>query len=502
VLRLEGITKRFPGVRSLDAVDLDVAAGEVHALVGENGAGKSTLIKVIAGAYQPDAGAIEFAGERRVWARPQAARAAGIHVIYQELVLFPELTVAENVMIGDAPRNRLGLIDHRTMRRRAAEVLGGLGIALDPRMPVKHLSVADQQMLEIAKALIGDARLLILDEPTAVISGREAELLFERMRRLRDRGAAIIYISHRLEEVFRVADRVTVLKDGCKVGTWPLAAIDRARLVASMVGRELADIYPPKTGALERSRPVLEVEGLTVGDRVRDVSFDLYPGEVLGIAGLVGAGRTILAHALFGSLPWTSGVVRLDGTPYRPAAPGDAIGRGVAFLTEDRRAEGLLLNLQVAPNITPPALAEVTHGLLLDVRAEQRIGEQEITRYAIATRSPRDEVVTLSGGNQQKVLFSRWARACHKVLILDEPTRGVDVGAKVEIYRIIRGLAEQGVGVIMISSELPEIIGMCDRFVVMREGLVSGELAGADATEEAIMELATAHPAGAREAAA
>ena len=356
MLRIEGITKRFPGVLSLDAVDFDVAAGEVHALVGENGAGKSTLIKVIAGAYQPDAGTIEFAGERRVWASPQAARAAGIHVIYQELVLFPELTVAENVMIEQAPRNRLGLIDHRAMRRRATEVLAELGIALDPRMPVKHLSVADQQMLEIAKALIGDVKLLILDEPTAVISGREAELLFERMRRLRDRGAAIIYISHRLEEVFKVADRVTVLKDGRRVGTWPLAAIDRARLVASMVGRELADIYPAKAGAVERSRPVLEVEGLTAGDRVRDVSFQLYPGEVLGIAGLVGAGRTILAHALFGSLPWTSGVVRLDGAPYRPAAPGDAIARGVAFLTEDRRAEGLLLNLQVAPNITPPAL--------------------------------------------------------------------------------------------------------------------------------------------------
>jgi ABC-type sugar transport system ATPase subunit len=502
VLRIEGITKRFPGVLSLDTVDFDVAAGEVHALVGENGAGKSTLIKVIAGAYLPDAGTIEFAGERRVWASPQAARAAGIHVIYQELVLFPELTVAENVMIGDAPRNRLGLIDHRTMRRRAAEVLGGLGIALDPRTPVKHLSVADQQMLEIAKALIGDASLLILDEPTAVISGREAELLFERMRRLRARGTAIIYISHRLEEVFKVADRVTVLKDGRRVGTWLLAAIDRARLVASMVGRELAAIYPAKAAAIDRSRPVLEVEGLSAGDRVQGVSFLLYPGEVLGIAGLVGAGRTILAHALFGSLAWTSGVARLDGTPYRPATPGDAIARGVAFLTEDRRAEGLLLNLQVAPNITPPALAEVTNGLLLDSRAEQKIAEREIARYAIAARSPKDEVVTLSGGNQQKILFSRWARACHKVLILDEPTRGVDVGAKVEIYRIIRGLAEQGIGVIMISSELPEIIGVCDRVVVMREGMLTGELAGAEATEEAIMEIATAHPANAREAAA
>jgi ribose transport system ATP-binding protein len=494
VLQLSGITKRFPGVLSLDAVDFDVAAGEVHALVGENGAGKSTLIKIIAGAYQPDGGTITFAGERRAWPSPQAARATGIHVIYQELVLFPELSVAENVMFGAAPRNRLGLIDHRAMRRRAQAALAELSVELDPRARVKHLSVADQQMLEIAKALIGDARLLILDEPTAVISGREAELLFERVRRMRKRGAAIIYISHRLEEVFQLADRVTVLKDGRRVGSWRMGEIDRGGLVASMVGRELANIYPKKAEPRARAEPVLEVEGLNAGERVRGVSFKLHPGEVLGIAGLVGAGRTILAHALFGSLRWTKGAVRVDGKPYRPTSPADAIAHGIAFLTEDRRAEGLLMNLELAPNITAPTLAEVTSGVRLDVRAEQRIAEQEIARYAIAARSARDQVVTLSGGNQQKTLFSRWVRACNRVLILDEPTRGVDVGAKVEIYRIIRSLADQGIGVIMISSELPEIIGMCDRVLVMREGMLAGELAGNDTTEEAIMALATAHP--------
>jgi ABC-type sugar transport system ATPase subunit len=501
VLQLSGITKRFPGVLSLNGVDFDVAAGEVHALVGENGAGKSTLIKIVAGAYQPDGGTITFAGERRAWPSPHAARAAGIHVIYQELVLFPELSVAENVMFGAAPRNRLGLIDRRTMRRRAQAALAELGVELDPRARVKQLSVADQQMIEIAKALIGDARLLILDEPTAVISGREAELLFERVRRMRARGAAIIYISHRLEEVFQLADRVTVLKDGRRVGSWPMGEIDRGGLVASMVGRELADIYP-KAEARVRAEPVLEVEGLSAGERVRGVAFKLYPGEVLGIAGLVGAGRTVLAHALFGSLPWTTGAVRVDGKPYRPTSPADAIAHGIAFLTEDRRAEGLLMNLELAPNITTPTLAEVTSGLRLDVRAEQQIAEQEIARYAIAARSPRDQVVTLSGGNQQKILFSRWVRACNKVLILDEPTRGVDVGAKVEIYRIIRELADRGIGVVMISSELPEIIGMSDRVLVMREGMLSGELAGNDATEEAIMAFATVHPARLAEAAA
>ncbi len=494
MLELRGITKRFPGVLSLDAVDFEVAAGEVHALVGENGAGKSTLIKIIAGAYQPDGGTLTFAGERRVWASPHAARAAGIHVVYQELVLFPELTVAENVMFGAAPRNRLGLIDYRARHRQAQTVLAQLGVEVDPRALVKHLSVADQQMIEIAKALVGEARLLILDEPTAVISGREAELLFERVRRLRARGAAIVYISHRLEEIFQIADRVTVLKDGRRVGSWPLAAIDRGRLVASMVGRELADIYPGKRKAPAQGEPVLEVEGLGAGERVQGVSFKLHPGEVLGIAGLVGAGRTVLAHALFGSLPWSAGAVRVGGQPYRPASPADAIAQGIAFLTEDRRAEGLLMNLELAPNITPPTLGQVSSGVRLDLGAEQRIAADEIARYQIAARSPRDQVVTLSGGNQQKVLFSRWVRACSRVLILDEPTRGVDVGAKVEIYRIIRDLAERGIGVIMISSELPEIIGMCDRILVMREGLLSGELAGGDATEEKVMALATAHP--------
>ena len=498
MLQASGIIKQFPGVLSLDAVNFDVAAGEVHALVGENGAGKSTLIKVIAGAYQPDGGTITFDGAERHWANPQAARKAGIHVIYQELVLFPELTVAENIFIGEEPRNRFGLIDYRTMYRRAGEVLAELGVAIDLHTPVKHLSVADQQMVEIAKALVGETKLLILDEPTAVISGREADLLFERVRALRERGVAIVYISHRLEEIFSIADRVTVLKDGQRVGTWPIDGIDHDGLVTSMVGRELADIYPAKPARVDRTSPVLAVNNLTAGARVKGVSFSLFAGEILGVAGLVGAGRTELAHALFGSLPIDGGDMTIDGRVYKPSSPTDAIDHGIGFLTEDRKAEGLLMNLELAANISAPRLADVTRGLRLDFAAERKIANDEITKYAIAARSPRDAVFNLSGGNQQKILFSRWVRACHKILILDEPTRGVDVGAKVEIYRIMRGLAEQGIGVIMISSELPEIIGMCDRVIVMREGLFTGELDGADAEETRIMALAT----GQQEAAA
>ena len=502
MLHVSGITKRFPGVLSLDAVDFDVQPGEIHALVGENGAGKSTLVKVIAGAHAPDQGTIRFDGRAVAWANPHQARAAGIHVIYQDLVLFPELSVAENVFIGQEPRNRWGLIDTARMHRRAREVLAELGVEIDARARVKRLSVADQQMVEIAKALIGDTKLLILDEPTAVISGREADLLFARMRALRARGVAIVYISHRLDEIFAIADRVTVLKDGRLAGTLPIGSIDRARLIALMVGRPLTDIYPPKPAAIARQAPVLEADGLSAGERVRGVGFALYPGEVLGIAGLVGAGRSELAHALFGSVPVRKGRMRLAGEPYAPRSPAEAIARGVGLLTEDRKAEGLLLNLELAPNITAPRLDQITVRGLLDLSRELAIAGEEIAKYAIAAPSARARMVNLSGGNQQKALFSRWVRACHKVLILDEPTRGVDVGAKVEIYHIIRRLAASGVGVIMISSELLEILGLCDRILVMREGRISGELAANQASEEGIMALASLHPGAAVETAA
>ncbi|MEM6677183.1 MAG: sugar ABC transporter ATP-binding protein [Pseudomonadota bacterium] len=492
MIRLDGITKVFPGVKSLDNVTFEARAGEIHALLGENGAGKSTLIKTMAGAYIPEAGTIEFDGERRAWSLPKEAKDAGIHIIYQELMLFPEMTVAENIFIGEAPRGRFGLIDYRTMYARAAEALDRLGHHLDPRALIKDLSVADQQMVEIAKALVGDTKLLVLDEPTAVISGREAELLFDRVKRLRDQGVCIIYISHRLEEIFAIADRVTVLKDGQYVGTREIGDLNRDQLVAMMVGRELADIFPVKKGPHADTAPVLTVRDLQAPPKVKDVSFDLYPGEILGLAGLVGAGRSEVAHAIFGSMPRTDGAVTLGGEAFNTPTPRAAIDRGLGFLTEDRKGEGLMMLLDMAANVTAPVLPEFTTPLGLDRGHEILAAEDEIRRFRIAIPGPKYGVKQLSGGNQQKILFGRWTRACRRVLILDEPTRGVDVGAKVEIYEIIRKLADEGVGILVISSELPEIVGLCSRVLVMREGLITGEVTGGDINEETIMQYATA----------
>jgi ABC-type sugar transport system ATPase subunit len=491
MIELKGISKSFPGVKSLDRVDFEARSGEVHALLGENGAGKSTLIKTIAGAYRPEEGTIRFDGQERVWSSPKEAADAGIHVVHQELVLFPDLSVAENVFLAHRPLTRWSLVDHKAMRERTAEALARLGHRLDPRMPVRNLSVADRQMVEIAKALVGEVRLLVLDEPTAVLSGREAELLFERVRKLRSEGVCVIYVSHRLDEIFALADRVTVLKDGRLVGTREVRDLDRDGLVAMMVGRELTDIYPAKR-ARSGPEPVLSVRHLSSPPRVRDVSFDLFPGEILGLGGLMGAGRSEVAHALFDSVLRASGEVLLDGRAFAPRSPRQAIQAGLAFLTEDRKAEGLLLNLDVAANVTAPTLSHYTRAGGLDRQAEARAAAEEIGRFRIAVPSPWHGVAGLSGGNQQKVLFARWSRVCGKVLILDEPTRGVDVGARAEIYEIVRQLAESGLGVLLISSDLPELIGLCDRVVVMREGATTGEVEGASVTEHAIMQLATA----------
>lgn len=491
MIELSGITKSFPGVKSLDDVRFEARAGEIHALLGENGAGKSTLIKTIAGAYVPDAGTLRFDGEERRWTSPREAKDAGIHVIYQELLLFPDLDVAENIFIGRTPRNRFGLIDRKAMAKAADVILRRLGHRLDPTAKVGSLSVADQQMVEIAKAISGDVKLLILDEPTAAISGREAELLFERMRGLRDAGVCLIYISHRLEEIFATADRVTVLKDGRYVGTAPVGDLDTDRLVAMMVGRKLEDIFPRKAGAAHGAAPVLSVRNLAMPPWVSDVSFDLRPGEVLGLAGLVGAGRTETAHAVFGSSRKTSGTVCLDGRELVGNDPRASVDAGLGFLTEDRKGEGLHMLLDVAANISSPRLGGLPALRRLDRGDEIATAAADIARFRIAVPGPTHGVRALSGGNQQKILFARWAAAGHRVLILDEPTRGVDVGAKVEIYRIIRQLADKGVGILVISSELPEVIGLCDRVVVMREGSTTGEVSGPEVTEAAIMRLAT-----------
>jgi ABC-type sugar transport system ATPase subunit len=490
MLSVTAISKSFPGVKSLQDVDFSVGAGEIHALVGENGAGKSTLIKIISGAYVPDQGEIELNGDKVAWTGPREAQGAGIHVIYQELVLFPELTVAENVFINDQPLTRFGIIDYRLMERRADDVLRRLGAKIDVRRRVNELTVADQQMVEIARALVGSVKVLILDEPTAVISGREVDLLFDRLIALRAAGVAIIYISHRLEEIFRIADRVTVLKDGVRVATRPVTGVNRDQLISLMVGRPLSDVFPPRRAIPQEAPVLLRAEGIRVGTRVRNASFTLKSGEIVGLAGLVGSGRTELAQAIFGGVPFDAGKVEIEGTVFAKTSPRSSIEAGVGLLTEDRKGEGLLMHLSVAANIVAPRLSEIARGPFIDLRAEYRIGAQEIARFSVAASGPQAVVAGLSGGSQQKVLFSRWVRACRRVLLLDEPTRGVDVGAKVEIYRIIRQLADSGFAILMISSELLEIVGMCDRALVMCEGAITGELAGGAITEEAIMTLA------------
>jgi ribose transport system ATP-binding protein len=478
-------------VTSLDGVDFAVDAGEIHALVGENGAGKSTLAKVIAGAYRPDSGALEFDGRPAQWKSPKAARKAGIHVIYQELILFPDLSVAENVFVGQEPTGVTRLINYRRMREQAASILRSLGAELEVDEKTGNLSVADQQIVEIAKAMVGKVRLLILDEPTAVLSGREADTLFDRLTRLKGQGLAIVYISHRLEEIFRLADRVTVLKDGKLVGCEKVGKIDRRSLIRMMVGRDLKDLYPKRPESRPTGRPVLEVRNLSVGHRVKNVSFNLHSGEVLGLAGMVGSGRTELALAIFGALPIVSGSISIDGQVKRRVSPRLSIDSGLALLTEDRKGEGLLLQLDVAANITAPRLVDITRNGFLSLSAEREVAQKQMTKFSIKAPAPSASVANLSGGNQQKILFGRWTRICDRVLLLDEPTRGVDVGSKAEIYRIIREAADTGRGILMISSELPELIGMCDRVIVMRQGEFTGELKAPEITEESIMHLVT-----------
>jgi len=495
MLKLSNITKSFPGVRALSGINLEIRAGEIHALVGENGAGKSTMIKIIAGAYQPDGGEIEFDGHRLQAVTPASAKRAGIHVIYQEFVLFPHLSVAENIFLGYERTGRFGLVDHKQTRRDAVELLARLGVDIDPDRMVSELTVADQQMVEISKALVHKVKLLILDEPTAVISGREADLLFARLKALKAEGVAIIYVSHRLEEIFQIADRVTVFKDGEHVTTTEIKNVNREKLISLMVGRDLKDIFPPKRPAASFGKVVLKAAHISVEGRVKSASLELRAGEITGLAGMVGAGRTEMAMGLFGGLPVQSGTVTVDGETFTKMTPALAIEKGIGFVTEDRKGQGLAMQLDVASNITAANLSAVTKGGLIDHSQETAIAKQEIGKYRIACRGPATSVATMSGGNQQKVIVARWARTCRKVLILDEPTRGVDVGAKTEIYKIMNELAAQGIAILMISSELPEVIGMSDRVIVMREGVVSGELNGAEINEQAIMSLATQHTA-------
>jgi ribose transport system ATP-binding protein len=480
-LEMRGISKTFPGVKALNDVQLQAWGGEVLALMGENGAGKSTLMKILSGAYQADPGGeILIDGKPVAITDPIGAKRHGISIIYQELALAPNLTVAENIYLGSEP-SRAGRVDRAAMREGCRSILERLGTPFSADTQVGGLSIAEQQLVEIARALHGQSKILVLDEPTTALSSRETDRLFALVRQLRSEGIALIYISHRMAEIYELADRVSVLRDGGYVGTLDRDALNAEALVKMMVGRDLTTFYT-KTHDPRGSRGpvVMEVRGITDGGRrVHPCSLQLHRGEVLGIAGLVGSGRTELARLIYGADPKSAGEVLLDDIPMTIRAPEDALGSGIAYLTEDRKALGLFLDLSCATNINLGVISrDARLGGILDWSIWRRRASLAFEALRVRAASPQVLVGSLSGGNQQKVLLSRWLEISPKVLILDEPTRGVDIGAKSEIYRIIDDLAKQEIGIIVISSELAEIIGICDRVLVMREGRIAGEVGG------------------------
>lgn len=489
LIEVKGISKSFPGVVALDDVSFSCRAGEVHAIVGENGAGKSTMMKILAGAYEPDQGDILIEGKSVRLASPRDAQELGISIIYQELNLLPDMNLAQNVFLGRESHGRLHMIDDRDQQEHARELLRRLGIDLDPRTRLGQLSVAQQQMVEIAKALSLNARLVIMDEPSAPLGGRDLDYLFDIIRALKDQGVSVIYISHRIAEVFQVADRVTVFKDAKSVGTFPIEAIDRGSLVRMMIGKTFSETFPPR--GRETGSEVLSVEGLTVGHELTDVSLEVRAGEIVGISGLVGSGRTRLAHAIFGSSRRDAGVIKIHGKPVSIRSPNHALIHRMGFLTEDRNAEGLILGQDVIKNAALPSL-ETRQRWGIVQRAQER-HEVAATTVDLQLRAPSlsTDVENLSGGNRQKVVLAKWLISHPDLLIFDEPTRGIDVGAKGEIWQLMRNLANQGKAILMISSELPEIIGMSDRIYVMHNGRIVGERSGDEADEEEVMMLAT-----------
>jgi ribose transport system ATP-binding protein len=482
---MRGIQKSFLGVRVLHGVDLDLRAGEVHALMGENGAGKSTLMKVLAGVYQADAGSVELDGTPVTFTHPLEAQQAGVSTVFQEFNLLPERTVAENVFLGREPRRR-GLVDAGRMNADTAALLADLGLdALTPDRRVRTLSVAGQQIVEIVKALSYDARIISMDEPTAALADEEVELLYGLVRTLRERGVAILYVSHRLKEIFDLSDRVTVLKDGALVDTVETKDITSDELVRKMVGRPITSFFPDKLPGTETGAVRLRITG-GGNEQLDGIDLEVRAGEITALAGLQGSGRTEIAHALFGVARFTRGVVELDGKPVRPRSARQAVRAGLALVTEDRKAEGLALNQSVAANAR----------LVLDAVLPRQAGRRArqvpgiLSSLELVSQGGDQEVRFLSGGNQQKVVLAKWLATDPAVMVLDEPTRGIDVGAKQKVYTLMRELSARGVAILMISSELQEVIGMADRIVVLRDGRVAGELpAGSD--EESVMKVAT-----------
>ncbi len=487
-LVLTGITKRFPGVTALDDVSFDVRAGEVHAFMGENGAGKSTLMKIGAGIHKPDAGHIEVEGARVTLGSPSDATDLGIHTVFQELTVLDNLDVGQNILIGQEPMRGGVWLDRVALYREAQAVLDRLDIKLDARAPIRTLSTGQRQMVEIARACGETPKVLVLDEPTSSLGRQEEELLFALVDRLRADGVGIVYITHRMSEVFRLADRITVLRDGKHVVTAPRADFTREALIAAMVGRSVDE--RPSGSAVEDLHVALRVEGLARGSVVRDVSFDLHAGEVLGVAGLMGAGRTELARLMAGVDAADSGQMHLFGEPFAPGNVADAIAAGVAYLPEDRKTQGLILSLSVADNIALPNLGRLSRSGILSMTKLRELATIWSAKLGIRAASPQVAVDTLSGGNQQKVAIAKWLATEPKVILLDEPTRGVDVGAKAEIYALIRDLAAQGAAVMVISSELPEVLQISDRIAVMAHGRIAGIVPAEGATEESLLDLA------------
>ncbi len=486
LLEVQGVSKAFAGVQALDRVDFDVRAGEVHALIGENGAGKSTLIKVLSGVYPPDAGALRFDSKAISFGSPQDARAVGIHALYQEYHLLSEATVAENIFLGVEPRRRyLPLIDWRKMRRQAEEILELLDLQIDPDLRVSDLNVAEQQMVELAKTLHVRPKLLLMDEPTATLSEREVRTLFRLIRLVKARDVGIVFISHRSAEILQIADRITVLRDGQRVITVDAAAVTNDDLISYMVGKAARHVplRPRPRGA-----EVLRVVGLTRHATFEDVSFELYAGEIVGLTGLVGSGRTALARSIFGLDQPDSGMIYVDGQPASIQSPRDAVAFGMGLLPEDRHEQALLLDMSARENMTLVQLRQ--SGALISQQAEHRLVKEYVRRLRIKVPNPEAKTRYLSGGTQQKIILSRWLAIHPRILIFDEPTRGIDIGTKIEIYRLLGELAGQGSAILMISSELAEIVGLCDRALVMRSGRLVKTLERAQISEEALLSYA------------
>jgi rhamnose transport system ATP-binding protein len=491
VMQARKINMAFGGVQVLTDVDLSIYPGEVHGLIGENGAGKSTLVKILAGVHQPKSGEVLLNNKVVNIPDPHTATDMGIALIHQEPLTFPDLDVAENIFIGHQPKSgRLARIDWRTMYARSAELLNSLGVELDPRTKVRGLSVADQQMVEMAGALSRDATVLLMDEPTAALTPSEVEDLFVIIRRLREQGTAIVFISHRLEEIFAICDRITILRDGRWVGERRSEETTTDEIIQMMVGRPLSALFN-KGDSHSIGAPMLEVEGLSRIRKFQDVSFKIHAGEIVGMAGLVGAGRTDVARALFGTLNIDKGTVRIQGREVHIKQPSDALAHGMVYVPEDRQHNGLLMPMSVSNNITLAALEKISTGHWLRKSREDQFTQDYVEKLRIMLRSVDQPVRELSGGNQQKAVLAKWLLAEPKIILLDEPTRGIDIGAKSEVHRLIGELASHGLAILMISSEMPEILAMSDRIIVMREGYISGHFTREEATAERIIAAAT-----------